>query len=44
MVRQEIHRSQTKPAIPDVCEALSIPWMTLPQFVNAQGWTLVRQQ
>lgn len=29
-----------KPRIPDVCIDLGIPWQTLPQFVNEQGWTL----
>lgn len=29
-----------KPRIPDVCIDLGIPWLTLPQFVNQQGWTL----
>lgn len=26
--------------VPDVCEDLGVPWMRLPQFVDAQGWTL----
>jgi hypothetical protein len=43
VVTQELSRNIRKPKIPDVCDALSIPWQTLPQFVNAQGWTLVRQ-
>jgi Domain of unknown function (DUF4411) len=28
-----------KPRIPDVCMAMAVPWMTLPQFVAEQGWT-----
>jgi len=28
-----------KPRIPDVCIAMGVPWMTLPQFVAQQGWT-----
>jgi hypothetical protein len=42
VVTQEVPRHLNKPRIPDVCAALQIPWMTLPQFVNSQGWTLVR--
>jgi hypothetical protein len=40
VVTQETPRNLQKPRIPDVCEALGIPWMTLPQFVDAQGWTV----
>lgn len=40
VVTQETPRNLQKPRIPDVCDALSVPWMTLPQFVNAQGWTI----
>lgn len=29
----------TRPRIPDVCEALDIPWMNLINFVRAQGWS-----
>lgn len=42
VVTQEEPRNLNKPRIPDVCEAMNIPWMTLPQFVNAQGWQLIR--
>lgn len=28
-----------KPRIPDVCLAMGVQWMTLPQFVAEQGWT-----
>ena len=42
VVTQEEPRTLNRPRIPDVCEALSIPWMTLPQFVDAQGWTFSR--
>lgn len=42
VVTQEIPRHLNKPKIPDVCDALQIPWMTLPQFVNSQGWQMVR--
>jgi hypothetical protein len=41
VVTQETPRSISKPRIPDVCDALGIPWLTLPQFVDAQGWTMV---
>lgn len=27
-----------KPRIPDVCIAMDVPWLTLPQFVASQGW------
>jgi hypothetical protein len=40
VVTQETPRNIDKPRIPDVCDALDIPWMTLPQFVAAQGWSL----
>jgi hypothetical protein len=40
VVTQETPRNINKPRIPDVCEDMGIPWMTLPEFVNAQGWTL----
>lgn len=40
VVTQETPRNITKPRIPDVCDDLGIPWMTLPAFVDAQGWTL----
>lgn len=28
-----------KPRIPDVCDALGVPWLTLMGFIEAQGWT-----
>ena len=31
--------SNKKPRIPDACIASGVPWMTLPDFVEAQGWT-----
>jgi hypothetical protein len=40
VVTQETPRNLTKPRIPDVCEDMNIPWMTLPDFVDAQGWTI----
>lgn len=42
VVTQEQPRNLDKPRIPDVCEALRVPWMTLPQFVNAQHWNIAR--
>lgn len=30
--------SPRKPRIPDACLAVGVPWMTLPDFVDAQGW------
>jgi hypothetical protein len=42
VVTQEEPRTVTKPRIPDVCDALDVPWMTLPQFVNKQGWEMQR--
>lgn len=29
-----------KPRIPDVCDALGVPWLTLMGYIEAQGWTL----
>lgn len=40
VVTQETPRNIKKPRIPDVCDDLGIPWMTLPEFVDAQGWTI----
>lgn len=28
-----------RPRIPDVCEALAVPWLNLIGFVQAQGWS-----
>jgi hypothetical protein len=39
VVTQETPRNINKPRIPDVCIDMGIPWMTLPDFVDAQGWT-----
>lgn len=39
VVTQETPRNITKPRIPDVCDAMGIRWLTLPQFVDEQGWT-----
>ena len=38
VVTQEQSASLTKPRIPDVCDAMGVPWQTLPAFVNYQGW------
>ena len=40
VVTQETPRTIIKPRIPDVCEALEVPCMTLPEFVDSQGWQL----
>jgi hypothetical protein len=32
--------SSRKPRIPDACIAVGVPWMTLPEFVDAQGWQI----
>lgn len=32
--------SARKPRIPDACIAVGVPWMTLPEFVDAQGWQI----
>jgi hypothetical protein len=29
----------TSPHIPDVCQALGVPWMNLVGFIQAQRWT-----
>jgi len=28
-----------KPRIPDVCDAINVPWVNLIGFVTAQGWS-----
>ena len=40
VVTQEVPRNLDKPKIPDVCVAMGVRWLTLPQFVNEQEWTL----
>ncbi|MGI9156666.1 MAG: DUF4411 family protein [Marmoricola sp.] len=40
VVTQEEPRDLNKPRIPDVCDAMNVPWMTLPQFVDAQDWKI----
>lgn len=32
--------SSNKPRIPDVCVQMKVGWMSLPDFVDAQGWTI----
>ena len=32
--------SPKRPRIPDACIAVNVPWMTLPRFVDAQGWQI----
>jgi len=32
--------SSRKPRIPDACIAVGVPWMKLPEFVDAQGWQI----
>jgi hypothetical protein len=32
--------SSRKPRIPDACIAVGVPWSTLPDFVDAQGWQI----
>lgn len=40
VVTQELKSgSTTKPRIPDVCEGMDVPWLSLPGFVADQGWT-----
>lgn len=39
VVTQEQPRNLNKPRIPDVCEAIGVPWQTLPEFVDSQGWS-----
>jgi hypothetical protein len=29
----------SKPRIPDVCDAMGVPWLNLVRFVQEQGWT-----
>lgn len=31
--------SLDKPKIPDVCDAMGVRWLTLPEFVDEQDWT-----
>lgn len=40
VVTEETPRGRIeKPRIPDVCQALGVPWLTLVGFVRQQGWT-----
>lgn len=32
--------SSRRPRIPDACIAVDVPWLTLPDFVDAQGWQI----
>jgi hypothetical protein len=38
VVMQETPRNLTKPRMPDVCDVIGVPCVTLPTFVNDQGW------
>lgn len=38
VVTQEVPRNIDKPRIPDVCDAMGVTWLTLPDFVEEQGW------
>ena len=40
VVTQEVPRNINKPKIPDVCDAMGVRWLTLPRFVDGQGWTV----
>ena len=40
VVTQEVPRNLDKPKIPDVCDAMGVRCLTLPHFVNEQGWTV----
>ena len=41
VVTQETQaNSSRKPRIPDACITVGVPWMTLPDFVNSQGWRI----
>jgi hypothetical protein len=37
-------RKLHKPRIPDVCAAMGVPWMTLPQFVAEQRWIFLASE
>lgn len=40
VVTQENRKgSLDKPKIPDVCDAMGVRWLTLPEFVDEQDWT-----
>lgn len=39
VTEETLSGSLTKPRIPDVCDALSVPWVNLVTFVGAQGWS-----
>lgn len=42
VVTQETQaNSSRKPRIPDACDAVGVPWMTLPAFVDAQQWHVI---
>jgi Domain of unknown function (DUF4411) len=43
VVTQEVPRNLDKPKIPDVCDAMGVRCLTLPHFVDEQGWTVSMQ-
>lgn len=38
VTQESVANSARRPKIPDACIAVGVPWMTLPEFVDAQGW------
>lgn len=40
VTQETASNSSRRPRIPDACVAVDVQWMTLPDFVDAQGWTL----
>jgi hypothetical protein len=40
VVTQEEPRNLGKPRIPDVCDAVGVRWMSLPEFVDDRNWQI----
>jgi hypothetical protein len=40
VTQETLANSPRRPRIPDACIAVGVPWMTLPHFVDAQGWQI----
>lgn len=38
VTEEKLKGNLDKPRIPDVCDALGVPWLNLMNFVAEQGW------
>jgi hypothetical protein len=39
VTEETMSNNLSKPRIPDVCQALGVPWLDLVGFVQCQGWS-----